>query len=86
MRFIGELWMVGMISEQIVVDCGDRLMERAERIEEDGVQAIGVFLMTVGKNLEDQRGETLNGWFERLRNMSELWRDEPRENLMLMVC
>lgn len=85
MRFIGELWMVGMISEQIVVDCGERLMERAERDEEDGVQAVGIFLMTVGKNLEDQRKETMDGWFERLRIMGKLWRDEPRENMMLIV-
>lgn len=85
MRFIGELWRVEIIAEEIVVACGDKLVEKAEKDEVDGVQALGVFLMTSGKRLEGQQTDFIDDWIDRMKKINEKPREQPREDLMLIV-
>lgn len=86
-RFIGELYKLGMLTERIMHECVKKLVDYEGTPDEAEVESLTSLLKTIGQNLDGTpRGvELMNVYFKRIELMIETPDLPSRLNFMLMV-
>ena len=86
-RFIGELYKLGMLTERIMHECVKKLVDYEGTPDEAEVESLTSLLKTIGQNLDStQRGaELMNVYFKRIELMIETPDLPSRLSFMLMV-
>lgn len=87
-RFIGELYKLGMLTERIMHECVKKLVDYEGIPDEAEVESLTSLLRTIGENLDStERGKGLmDAYFIRIRAMIETPGLPSRLTFMLMVC
>ena len=71
-RFVGELFLQGIISESIIHHCICRLVGN-ENIEEEDVESLCKLVTATGKRLDHQKSkEVIDSYFERMEDLSKM--------------
>lgn len=86
-RFIGELYKLGMLTERIMHECVKKLVDYDGTPDEAEVESLTSLLKTIGQNLDKtQRGSDLmDVYFERIERMIKTPDLPSRLSFMLMV-
>lgn len=86
-RFIGELYKLGMLTERIMHECVKKLVDYEGTPDEAEVESLTSLLKTIGQNLDStQRGaELMNVYFKRIQLMIDTPDLPSRLSFMLMV-
>lgn len=86
-RFIGELYKLGMLTERIMHQCVHKLVDYEGMPDEAEVESLTSLLKTIGQNLEaNDRGVSLmDAYFQRIQAMIETDGLPSRLRFMLMV-
>lgn len=86
-RFIGELYKLGMLTERIMHECVKKLVDYEGTPDEAEVESLTSLLKTIGQNLDStQRGvELMNVYFKRIELMIDTPDLPSRLSFMLMV-
>ena len=87
-RFIGELYKLGMLTERIMHECVKKLVDYEGTPDEAEVESLTSLLKTIGQNLDNtQRGaELMDVYFKRIELMIKTPDLPSRLSFMLMVC
>lgn len=85
-RFIGELYKLGMLTERIMHECVKKLVDYEGTPDEAEVESLTSLLKTIGQNLDgSQRGaELMDAYFKRIQLMIETPDLPSRLQFMLM--
>jgi translation initiation factor 4G len=82
-KFIGELFKLGMLTERIMHRCILKLLDEPA---EDDIESVCQLLKTVGAALSRSKGkESMDMYFERMRELSESANISQRIRFMLLV-
>ena len=86
-RFIGELYKLGMLTERIMHQCVHKLVDYEGMPDEAEVESLTSLLKTIGQNLDanDRGVAMMNAYFERIKAMIETEGLPSRLRFMLMV-
>lgn len=86
-RFIGELYKLGMLTERIMHECVKKLVDYEGTPDEAEVESLTSLLRTIGENLDStERGKGLmDAYFKRIGAMIETPGLQSRLTFMLMV-
>lgn len=86
-RFIGELYKLGMLTERIMHECVKKLVDYEGTPDEAEVESLTSLLKTIGENLDStERGPALmDAYFKRIGIMVETPDLPSRLKFMLMV-
>lgn len=86
-RFIGELYKLGMLTERIMHQCVHKLVDYDGVPDEAEVESLTNLLKTIGQNLDDnERGKlAMDAYFTRIAAMIETEGLPSRLKFMLMV-
>ena len=86
-RFIGELYKLGMLTERIMHQCVHKLVDYDGVPDEAEVESLTSLLKTIGQNLDDnERGKlAMDAYFTRIAAMIETEGLPSRLKFMLMV-
>lgn len=86
-RFIGELYKLGMLTERIMHECVKKLVDYEGTPDEAEVESLTSLLKTIGQNLDSTpRGvELMNVYFKRIELMIDTPDLPSRLSFMLMV-
>ena len=86
-RFIGELYKLGMLTERIMHECVKKLVDYEGTPDEAEVESLTSLLKTIGQNLDGtSRGvELMNVYFKRIQQMIATPDLPSRLSFMLMV-
>lgn len=86
-RFIGELYKLGMLTERIMHECVKKLVDYEGTPDEAEVESLTSLLRTIGENLDStERGKGLmDAYFKRIGVMIETPGLPSRLTFMLMV-
>ena len=86
-RFIGELYKLGMLTERIMHQCVHKLVDYEGMPDEAEVESLTSLLKTIGQNLDDnERGKpAMDAYFTRIAAMIETEGLPSRLKFMLMV-
>ena len=86
-RFIGELYKLGMLTERIMHECVKKLVDYEGTPDEAEVESLTSLLKTIGENLDStERGKGLmDAYFKRIGAMIETPDLPSRLTFMLMV-
>lgn len=86
-RFIGELYKLGMLTERIMHECVKKLVDYEGTPDEAEVESLTSLLKTIGENLDStERGKGLmDAYFKRIAAMIENPGLPSRLTFMLMV-
>jgi len=87
-RFIGELFKLGMLTSRIMHMCVKRLVDWEGLPDEAEVESLTSLLRTIGENLdgEEKMRPTMDAYFDRISNMVNHKELPSRLKFMLMVC
>ncbi|ODQ79202.1 hypothetical protein BABINDRAFT_18080, partial [Babjeviella inositovora NRRL Y-12698] len=84
-KFIGELYILGLLSDKIVFVCLDGQSKNVEDPSEDTLENLAQLLQTVGKRLEANNNlNVLNTVFDRIAHIIEHVKIPSRIKFMLM--
>lgn len=85
-RFIGELFKLGMLTERIIHGCVHGLVDFKEEPKEAEIESLSFLLRTVGAQLDaSEKGKPMmDAYFKRIQNMIDLPELENRLKFMLM--
>lgn len=86
-RFIGELFKLGMLTSRIMHMCVKRLVDWEGLPDEAEVESLTSLLRTIGENLdaEEKMRPTMDAYFDRINNMINTKDLPSRLRFMLMV-
>ncbi len=86
-RFIGELYKLGMLTERIMHECVKKLVDYEGTPDEAEVESLTSLLKTIGQNLDNtQRGlDLMDAYFVRISQMIDTPDLPSRLSFMLMV-
>lgn len=86
-RFIGELYKLGMLTERIMHECVKKLVDYEGTPDEAEVESLTSLLKTIGENLDStERGPAMmDAYFKRIGDMIETPDLPSRLKFMLMV-
>jgi translation initiation factor 4G len=86
-KFIGELYKLGMLTERIMHECVKKLVDYEGMPEEAEVESLTSLLRTIGASLDaSERGHTfMDAYFARINMMMEIPGLPSRLRFMLMV-
>lgn len=86
-KFIGELYKLGMLTERIMHECVKKLVDYEGMPEEAEVESLTSLLRTIGASLDaSERGHTfMDAYFARINMMIEIPGLPSRLKFMLMV-
>ena len=86
-RFIGELYKLGMLTERIMHECVKKLVDYEGTPDEAEVESLTSLLKTIGQNLDStQRGlDLMDAYFKRIETMIKTPGLPSRLSFMLMV-
>lgn len=87
-RFIGELYKLGMLTERIMHECVKKLLDYEGVPDEAEVESLTSLLKTIGANLDgSERGpQLMDIYFARIKGMRDAPGLPSRLRFMLMVC
>ena len=87
-RFIGELYKLGMLTERIMHQCVHKLVDYEGMPDEAEVESLTSLLKTIGQNLDtNERGSVMmDAYFTRITTMINTEGLPSRLKFMLMVC
>jgi translation initiation factor 4G len=87
-RFIGELFKLGMLTSRIMIMCVQRLLEYDGQPDEAEVESLTSLLKTIGENLdsEEKLRPSMDAYFNRIGEMIKIPGLPSRLQFMLMVC
>ena len=87
-RFIGELYKLGMLTERIMHQCVHKLVDYEGMPDEAEVESLTSLLKTIGQNLDsNERGSVMmDAYFTRISTMIGTEGLPSRLKFMLMVC
>ena len=87
-RFIGELYKLGMLTERIMHECVKKLVDYEGIPDEAEVESLTSLLKTIGQNLDSsERGhQMMDAYFKRIDAMVNTDGLPSRLKFMLMVC
>lgn len=87
-RFIGELYKLGMLTSRIMHMCVKKLVDFEGMPDEAEVESLTSLLRTIGENLdsEDKMRPTMDAYFDRIDRMINFEGLPNRLKFMLMVC
>ena len=87
-RFIGELYKLGMLTSRIMHMCVKKLVDYEGMPDEAEVESLTSLLKTIGENLdsEDKMRPTMDAYFDRIDRMIHFEGLPNRLKFMLMVC
>lgn len=86
-KFIGELFKLGMLTERIMHECVKKLVDYEGLPEEAEVESLTSLLRTIGKQLDDPQSKAqgrMDVYFERIKSTIELPDLPSRQKFMLM--
>ena len=85
-RFIGELYKLGMLTERIITGCIHGLIDFKDEPKEAEIESLCFLMRTVGQQLEaTEKGQPMmQVYFERIQKMIDLPTLENRLKFMLM--
>ncbi|PKS06799.1 hypothetical protein jhhlp_006874 [Lomentospora prolificans] len=85
-RFIGELFKLGMLTERIIHGCVHGLVDFKDEPKEAEIESLCFLLRTVGAQLDaSEKGKPMmDAYFKRIQNMIDLPELENRLKFMLM--
>jgi translation initiation factor 4G len=85
-RFIGELYKLGMLTERIITGCIHGLIDFKDEPKEAEIESLCFLMRTVGQQLEaTEKGQPMmQVYFERIQKMIDLPNLESRLKFMLM--
>ena len=86
-RFIGELFKLGMLTSRIMHMCVKRLVDWEGMPDEAEVESLTSLLKTIGENLdsEEKMRPTMDAYFDRIKSMINYEGLPSRLKFMLMV-
>lgn len=86
-RFIGELFKLGMLTERIMHQCVHKLVDYEGMPDEAEVESLTSLLKTIGQNLDgNERGTSLmDAYFQRIQGMMNTEGLPSRLRFMLLV-
>lgn len=87
-KFIGELYKLGMLTERIMHECVKKLVDYEGVPEEAEVESLTSLLRTIGASLDaSEKGHTfMDAYFVRINMMMQTPDLPSRLRFMLMVC
>ena len=85
--FIGELYLLGMLTEKVMHGCLRKLIDYEGVPEEAEVESLTKLLRTVGQDLDrtEKGSAMMDAYFERIKKMMEMPELPSRLRFMLMV-
>ena len=85
-KFIGELYKLGMLTSRIMVMCVQRLLEYDGTPEEAEIESLNSLLSTIGEGLDhDEKGRpAMNAFFQRIGEILKIQGLPNRMQFMLM--
>ena len=84
-RFIGELFKLQMLRENIMHGCIKSLLNDIDNIDEDEIESLKNLLDTIGALLDQSKSNYMNIYFERMRELLKRDNITPRMRHMLLV-
>jgi translation initiation factor 4G len=87
-KFIGELYKLGMLTERIMHECVKKLLDYDGVPDEAEIESLTGLLKTVGANLDDPRSKAqprMDAYFERMQAIMEMPDLPSRLRFMIMV-
>ena len=86
-KFIGELFKLGMLTERIMHDCVKRLVDYDGVPDEAEVESLASLLRTIGASLDSsEKGHAMmDAYFARIKLMMDTTELQSRHRFMLMV-
>ena len=87
-RFIGELYKLGMLTSRIMHMCVKRLVDFEGIPDEAEVESLTSLLKTIGESLdsEEKARPSMDAYFSRINDMIQVEGLPSRLRFMLMVC
>ncbi|ORX73827.1 ARM repeat-containing protein, partial [Linderina pennispora] len=83
-KFIGELFLLDMLTERIMHECVKRLLSNVETPEEEETESLAKLITTVGKKLDrDQAKSYMDAYFQRIDTMAKNKKLNSRIRFML---
>jgi len=84
-RFVGELFLLGMLTEKIMHRCVKNMLQNVSDPEEEEVESMCKFLTTIGAALDHAAArEYMNTYFTRIRELSKNLKLSSRLRFMLL--
>ncbi|KAG5937226.1 hypothetical protein E4U53_000049 [Claviceps sorghi] len=85
-QFIGELYKLGMLTERIMHECVQKLVDYTGVPDEAEIESLSKLLRTIGVNLDaTEKGRPMmDAYFQRIQNMLEIPELQSRMRFMLM--
>jgi translation initiation factor 4G len=87
-KFIGELYKLGMLTERIMHECVKKLLDYDGMPDEAEIESLTSLLKTVGKDLDDPRSKAqprMDAYFERMQAIMDMPELPSRLKFMIMV-
>jgi len=86
-RFIGELYKLGMLTERIMHQCVHKLVDYEGMPDEAEIESLTSLLKTIGQNLQsnERGGQLMDAYFQRINGMVNTEGLPSRLRFMLLV-
>jgi translation initiation factor 4G len=87
-KFIGELYKLGMLTERIMHECVKKLLDYDGMPDEAEIESLTSLLKTVGKDLDDLRSKAqprMDAYFERMQAIMDMPELPSRLKFMILV-
>ena len=87
-KFIGELYKLGMLTERIMHECVKKLLDYDGMPDEAEIESLTGLLKTVGSNLDDPRSKAqprMDAYFERMQAIMDMPELPSRLRFMILV-
>ena len=87
-KFIGELYKLGMLTERIMHECVKKLLDYDGMPDEAEIESLTSLLKTVGKDLDDPRSKAqprMDAYFERMQAIMDMPELPSRLKFMILV-
>jgi translation initiation factor 4G len=87
-KFIGELYKLGMLTERIMHECVKKLLDYDGMPDEAEIESLTSLLKTVGRDLDDPRSKAqprMDAYFERMQAIMDMPDLPSRLKFMILV-
>ena len=85
-KFIGELYKLGMLTERIMHECVKKLLGNVENPEEEEIESLCKLLTTVGQILDTPKARAhMDVYFTRMKELTKNGNVNSRMVFMLQV-
>ena len=81
-KFTGELYNYSVLTSEVICGCFDDIMLNLN--SNNSIDCICILMNTVGKKLFNEHGDIANGYFDKLKLLSDGNKINKKENFALM--